>query len=304
MPDEPVAFWNGCIVPQSRAQLSLHDAGFVYGATVADLCRTFHHKLFRLPEHIARFRRGCDRIGIDLTPTDEALIRHAEEVATRNAGAISSDQELALVIVATPGPIGYYLGEPGGAGDAPPTLGIHTFPLPLSRYKHFLRDGVSLVVPLTRHVPRRTIDPSFKHRSRLHWWLAEQEVRQMAPGSVALLLESQGRVTETAIANFLIVHKGIVISPPRTSILRGVSLQVIEELCFQEGVPFQERPLTVEQCLSADEAMLCGTAFCLAGVRGIDGQPIPWPGPIFERLLAAWSRQAGLDIRAQILAHG
>lgn len=290
--------------------MPLSDAGFVFGATVSDLFRTFNRRPFRLAEHLARFADSCRMVHIDLgvapflhDPVGE-LTAVAEQLAARNGALLPAGQELILVLFATPGTLAHYLGQSGGLGIGTPTVGLHTYPLPFSRYARFFRDGVNLVIPLTRHIPRRTIDPRIKHRSRLHWWLAEQESQQTAPGAVALLLEAAGRVTETALANFLIVRKGVVLSPPRTSILRGISLQVVEELCFELGIPFREQPLGVADCLAADEAMLCGTSFCLAGVRTIDGQALPWPGPIFERLLAAWSRQTGQDIRAQFLADG
>jgi branched-subunit amino acid aminotransferase/4-amino-4-deoxychorismate lyase len=234
----------------------------------------------------------------DLTAAAERLVAH-------NAPLLSGpEQELLLVFFATPGPLAHYLGQSGGLGIGSPTVGVHTLPLSFARYARFFQEGVHLVIPLTRHIPRRTIPAHIKHRSRMHWWLAEQEAQQLAPGSVALLLGSAGHVTETALANFLVVRRGVVLSPPRTSVLRGISLQVVEELCFELGIPFREQPLHVGDCLTADEAMLCGTAFCLAGVYSIDGQALPWPGPIFERLLAAWNGQAGLDIRAQILRDG
>ena len=37
---EPLASLNGRLLPQSEAHLALNDAGFVFGATVTDLCRT------------------------------------------------------------------------------------------------------------------------------------------------------------------------------------------------------------------------------------------------------------------------
>jgi branched-subunit amino acid aminotransferase/4-amino-4-deoxychorismate lyase len=52
----PLAYLNGDFRPQNEAQLPLHDAGFVWGATVTDLCRTFRHRLFRLADHLDRFR--------------------------------------------------------------------------------------------------------------------------------------------------------------------------------------------------------------------------------------------------------
>jgi len=310
-PPEPLAFLNGEFLPYSAARLPLHDAGFVFGATVSDLCRTFHHRLFRLTDHLLRLADNCRLLGIDLgivpslsDPLAE-LETAAERVVAHNVPLLSSpEQELMLVLFATPGPLAHYLGQTGGLGIGTPTIGIHTIPLAFDRYARFFRDGVQLVIPLTRHIPRRAIPANIKHRSRLHWWLAEQEAQQLTPGSVALLLDTAGHVTETALANFLIVRRGVVLSPPRTSVLRGISVQVVEELCFELDIPFREQPLNVGDCLTADEAMLCGTAFCLAGVRSIDGQALPWPGPVFERLLAAWNGQAGLDIRAQILRDG
>jgi hypothetical protein len=50
-----------------------------------------------------------------------------------------------------------------------------------------------------------------------------------------------------------------------------------------------------------NEAFLAGTGFCVAGVGRIDGADLPWPGPVFRRLLAAWSEMVGLDVEQQFL---
>jgi branched-subunit amino acid aminotransferase/4-amino-4-deoxychorismate lyase len=218
-----------------------------------------------------------------------------------NTALLPANTELAIVMFATPGPIGYYGGRPGNPGDDPPTLGLHTFPLPFPRYRTLFTEGAALVVPPTRHVPAASVDPRAKMRSRMNWWIAEQEAKAIDPAAAALLLDAHGRVTETAAANFLIVHDGAVITPPRTSVLDGISLRVVEELCRDLAIPFVERPLTLTECQSADEALLAGTAFCVAGVRRLDGVTLPWPGPIRRRLLAAWSARVGVDIEGQIL---
>src|SRR4051794_29421982 len=134
MPPEPLAYLNGHFLPQSEARLPLHDAGFVMGATVTDLCRTFRHSPYRLPDHLARFRASCAAAEVPQPLADADLSPLAGQVLTHNAALISPEDDLALVFFATPGPVGYYLGEPGGPGDGPPTLGVHTFPLPFARY--------------------------------------------------------------------------------------------------------------------------------------------------------------------------
>jgi branched-chain amino acid aminotransferase len=295
---EPLVYLNGRLLPQGQAHLTLHDAGFVMGATCTDLARTFRHRLFRWPDHLCRFRQSCTLAEVPQPVPDEELTRLAEHLVAHNAGLLAADGDLALVVFATPGPVGYYLGEPGGPGDGPPTLGLHTFPLPLSRYARLFGEGARLVIP-TLSAP--SLDPRIKQRSRLHWWLAEREARRVDPGASALLLDAAGNVTETAAANFLLVKGGAVLSPPAGTVLEGVSLRVTRDLCADLSIPFAEMPLRPEDCRQADEALLTSTPYGVAGVRSVDGVPFRWPGPVLGRLQGAWSALVGIDVVRQIL---
>ncbi len=287
---EPLVYLNGRFLPQSEAVLPLHDAGFVMGATVTDLCRTFRFRLFRRAEHLRRFRQSCAAASIPQPLTDEQLTAIAERLIAHNQTLVDAEADLALVVFATPGVVGYYLGEPGGPGDATLTLGMHTFPLPFSRYRRLFEEGAMLAIPGVRHVPTVSIDHYIKHRSRLHWWLADREVHARNPAASALLLDDHGHVTETAAANFLLVKD-------------GVSLQVTRELCDRLGIGFKERPLTVADCFAADEALLTSTPYGLAPVRQIEHHAYPAPGPVALELMAAWDETVGLSIGRQILAN-
>jgi branched-chain amino acid aminotransferase len=299
---EPLVFLHGRFLPQSQAALSLHDAGFVMGATVTDLCRTFHHKLYRWPDHVARFGNSCRSTQIEPPLPETTITAKAEELVRHNAALLIAGQELALVMFATPGPIGYYLGEAGGAGDGAVTFGMHTFPLPFARYRRWVSEGAALVTPEVRQVPASSIDPHIKMRSRLHWWLADHEAQRLDPGAAALLLDETGQLTETAAANVLIVKDGRIVSPPRERVLEGISLRVVIELCGKLGIPFEERPLAVPDLLAATEVMLASTPYCLMGVSRCNGARVPWPGQALRRLLATWSDEVGVDIHGQILA--
>lgn len=300
---EPLAYLNGQFLPQSQAVLPLHDAGFVWGATITDLCRTFRQQLFRFADHLARFRQSCGLARVRLAVSDEELTVIANRVATENVSQIKLTSELALVLFATPGPIGYYLGQTSGAGQREPTLGLHTFPLPFQRYRRLFTEGARLVIPSVLQVSPATVDPRIKQRSRLHWWIAGQEVHDGDPDASALLVDSDGFITETATANVLLVQNGRIRTPRRSKVLGGISLAVVEELCRQLGIPFEEADLTPGDCRRADEAMLSNTAFCLAPVRSIGRTEMPiCPGPVFQRLIAAWSAMVGVDIIRQVVA--
>ncbi|MBI3823336.1 MAG: aminotransferase class IV [Planctomycetes bacterium] len=297
---EPIAFLNGRLLPQSQAHLPLHDAGFVLGATVTDLCRTFRHRLYRWAEHLARFRRSLQSAYLDVPFDDATITQKADELVAHNASLIDANYDLALVLFATPGPIAHYLGQTTPADG--PTFGMHTFPLPFARYRPWIESGVHLATPNVRAIPAACVDPHIKQRSRMHWWLAEQEVRRAHSGAQALLLDLASNVTETASANFLLVKNGTIISPPRDGILEGVSLGVVAELCERLGIRLEHRPITLDDCYAADEALLTCTTFCLAGVRQINERALAWPGPMLRLLHDAWSAAVGVDIHRQIVA--
>ena len=164
--------------------------------------------------------------------------------------------------------------------------------------------GARLITPTIRHVPPECYYPGMKYRSRLHFYLADQEARQADPQASALLLDLAGNVTETSAANFLIVKHGTIVSPTLANTLPGVSRQTVVELAGQLGIPFVERDFPLTKALSADEAWLTGTPYCMLPVATINGTTIGAgaPGPVFERVLSAWNDLVGLDIRQQILA--
>jgi branched-subunit amino acid aminotransferase/4-amino-4-deoxychorismate lyase len=137
----------------------------------------------------------------------------------------------------------------------------------------------------------------------MFWHIADHKAREQtgSPHALAISLENAA-VTETSIANFLVVVNGVVVSPPSHQVLAGISRRVTMELCRSLGIEFMEMPVKIAGLSGVSEAMLTGTGFCLAGVRelhhgrGSDPIRFEWPGPVFRRLLAAWSDLVGVDI--------
>jgi branched-subunit amino acid aminotransferase/4-amino-4-deoxychorismate lyase len=76
---------------------------------------------------------------------------------------------------------------------------------------------------------------------------------------------------------------------------------VVAELARVEAIPIAHRPLWPADVAAADEVLLASTSPCLLPVVRLDGRPLGdgRPGPIFRQLLAAFSREVGLDIAAQ-----
>src|SRR5262245_30529951 len=140
------------------------------------------------------------------------------------------------------------------------------------------------------------------YRGRMHYYLAGKEAQRGDPDASALLLDLQGNITETSGSNFLIVERGTIVSPTLVNTLPGISRAVVIELAKRLGIPFVERDMQVHSVMNADEAFTSRTPFCLLAVTKINGVPIGdgKPGPVFQRLLTAWSEELGVDIARQI----
>jgi hypothetical protein len=320
MSDAPLAYLNGRFVPFADAGLPLHDAGFVSGATVVDNARTFRHRLFRWPDHLARFHRDCRTCHVPLYATDEQLTATAEELVANNAKLLPPGGELQVVTFATPGPLGFYVGEPA---NGPPTLGMVTYPLPFARYRPFFTEGATLAMAgFQSSNPIDLLPPVVKHRSRLFWHVAAQTVNDPASqfhrsGAVPVVL-NQG-AGDTAIGGLLAVAGDIVIGPVSEWVQESISVKVVSELCRGLGLRFEEAPLDLRYfCRPPEpdegrsfvarvtELLLAGTAFCVTGVREFArdravSKAYPWPGPVLRRLLAAWSDLVGVDVEKQFL---
>ena len=170
-------------------------------------------------------------------------------------------------------------------------------------WKHLFTDGAHVVTPSIRHVPPECLDPKTKNRSRLHWWLADQQTHAVDPKAITLLLDLEGNITECAGSNFLIVKGRTILSPTSRNILEGISLVTVRELAAQLGFQWIEKDLQPYDVVNADEALMPTTPYCIAPCTRINGTPIGngKPGPVFRELLDAWSKRVGLDIQRQIM---
>jgi branched-chain amino acid aminotransferase len=300
---EPLVYLNGRMLPASEAHLAIFDAGVVFGATVTEQTRTMHRRPYRLGDHLDRLFRSLRSTRMDISLSREDLAAVTHRLAEHNARFLDEGDEMGLIHFVTAGEFAAYAGHAGRPARIGPTVCVHTFPLPFERWAKCMQTGAHFITPAVRHVPPECFDPAVKHRSRMHFYLADLEVRQVDPEASALLLDLRGNMTETSAANFLLVERGTIVSPTLANTLAGVSRATVIELAGRLSIPFVERDVSVDTALSADEAFTASTPYCLMPVTRINGVPIGTgqPGPVYRRLIDAWSQEVGLDIVQQIV---
>lgn len=299
--NEPIAYLNGRFVPQSQATLSVTDLGVVAGASVTEMARTFRHELFQLAPHLERLEHSLSAIEINLPLNRDELTALCQHVVRENAKLIPADHDLGLVIFVTAGQNLTYLGRAGLAAAKTPTVCVHTFPLPFELWADKYASGLHLITTSIKCPDDDVIPASIKHRNRLHWILADQQVKKQDPAAMAIMTDSDGYLTETATGNICVVE-GTTIVTPEQHILRGVSRHVVADLATSLGMSFAYGRVTPDDLSRSKEAFLTSTPHCLLPITRFNGREIGdgRPGPVFQSLIEAWSRLVNVDIINQM----
>jgi branched-chain amino acid aminotransferase len=104
----------------------------------------------------------------------------------------------------------------------------------------------------------------------------------------ALLLDTEGYVSEGSGENVFIVRNGVLKTTPLTSILEGITRNSILQIAEDEGVNIKEERFTRDELYISDEAFFTGTAAEVTPIREVDGRIIGEgrPGKITKKLQA------------------
>lgn len=296
---EPIAVLNGSFIPAAKLQIAADDLGFLQGVTVAERLRTFRGQLFCWDDHLQRLANSLHILGLELPVAAEQFRSIVDEVLDRNQFLLGEGDDFGIMVFVTPGRV-----TPGRPGRQTPTWAIEAYRLPFAQWVSWYDPGESLTETGIRQVPAVCWPPALKCRSRMHYYLADQLADRKWPGSRAILLDQDGFVTEVSTANVILYRQDAgFVSPSLDKILPGVSLGVMSRLAGDLGLPFRHADLRLTDVATADEVLLCSTSPCVWSATRINGQPIGAgrPGPIWKRLIRAWSELVGVDIVGQAL---
>lgn len=102
----------------------------------------------------------------------------------------------------------------------------------------------------------------------------------------AIMLDTEGYVSEASGENIFIVKKGVIKTTPLTSILPGVTRDSVIKIAEDEGLKVKEERFTRDELYAADEVFLTGTAAEVTPIVEIDNRTIGEgnPSPITQKI--------------------
>lgn len=90
----------------------------------------------------------------------------------------------------------------------------------------------------------------------------------------ALLLDTEGYISEGSGENIFIVRDGVLKTTPLTSILEGITRDSIIAIARDAGIEVLEERFTRDEVYISDEAFFTGTAAEVTPIRELDGRTI------------------------------
>ena len=296
--------FNGELIPETEAKVSIYDSALMFGDMVFEMTRSFNKQQFKLEDHVSRLYAGLKILRIPLELTQTQMIDECYRTVEANDHLFAKDDEHRLMIDVSRGLLGIYQNIDGLRKG--PNVIIADFPLrwTVATMGALFETGINMVITSQRAIPASLMDPKIKNRSRLFYLMANIEASQVAgDNNWALLLGTDGFITEGTGDNFFIVKDGVVITPEGRDVLRGISREyVMVELCTSLGIPCVEKNIEPYDVYTADEAFITGTPFCMLPVTSLNGLSIGdgKVGAIFSQLINRWSENTEVNVIGQI----
>jgi D-alanine transaminase len=286
MSTERLCYLSGTYKPLSQAHVNVLDRGFLFGDGIYEVVPVYGRKLFRFDEHMARLERSLGKIRIANPLSREAWLERCRKLVSALAETEGAEDQVVYIQV-TRGVAPREHVMPEGLA---PTVFMMSTPMkhPTAEQRH---GGVACTTARDFRWERGDI----KSISLLGNVLA----RQMSAdhGALETIMFRDGWLTEAAASNVWIVKDGAFLGAPKSEhVLEGIRVELLHELCEEEGIAYNLKPISEADMRSADEVILSSATKEVLPVTKLDGEPVGHgalrgkPGPVYARLHEAYQR--------------
>lgn len=267
-----VVFLNGQLLPLEEAKVPVLDRGFIFGDGIYEVVPVYSRVPFRLDEHLARLERSLAAVQIRNPYGRTEWHGFIAELVKRQG---FDDQGLYFQVTR-----GVAKRDHAFPRNAEPTVFMMATPL-VNPPREQVENGAEAVST----VDYRWLRCDIKSTSLIGNVLLRQLSAEA--GAAETILFRDGRLTEASASNVFVVKSGVVLAPPKSSlILPGITYDVVVELAQAGGVPLELREVSEAEVRGADELWVTSSSKEVLAIVRLDGAPIGdgRPGPAFRRM--------------------
>jgi branched-chain amino acid aminotransferase len=282
MADRDGFIWmDGKMIDWRDANIHILTHSLHYGMSVFEGVRAYKTidgtAIFRLQEHTQRFFNSAKIFQMQLAYSPEELMQAQKDIVRLN--------ELDACYLR---PIAWLGSEKMGVAARGNTVHVAIAAWPWGAYlgEEGITKGIRVKTSsFTRHHVNVSMVRAKASGYYINSILANSEAT--ADGyDEALLLDTEGYVSEGSGENVFMVRNGVLYTPDVASCLDGITRDAILTIARDEGIEVKEKRITRDEMYCADEAFFTGTAAEVTPIRELDRRIIGngCRGPITEKL--------------------
>jgi len=291
MADRDGKIWkDGHMIEWRDATLHMLTHSLHYGMAIFEGVRAYKTvdgtAIFRLKEHTQRLFNSAKIFQMQLPYDMETLMAAQRDVVRAN--------QLESCYIR---PLAWIGSEKMGVSARGNTIHVSVAAWPWGAYlgEEGLAKGIRVKTSsFTRHHVNVSMVRAKASGYYINSILANQEVT--AEGyDEALLLDTEGYVSEGAGENVFIVKAGKIYTPDLASCLDGITRDSVLTMARDLGIDVIEKRITRDEIYCADEAFFTGTAAEVTPIRELDNRTIGTGsrGPVTEKLQSLFFEVVG-----------
>ena len=281
LPLSKFVWFDGKFMTLDKAKVPITTHAIHYGTSVFEGIRAYWNGenlfVFRLNDHIKRFRRSGKFYDISLNFSDKIISNAIIEICKKNK--INKSCYIRPF---------YFVGDYGInlhiTEKAPTNVAIFVFPFG----DLFNKNGITAgVVSWRKFSDMSTPTQAKMGGNYLNSIIATQEAKRNGFDE-AILLDHNGNVSESPGENIFIVREGQLITPPlSSSALNGITRDTVIKIAKKFVVEVIETEIARSELTISDEIFLTGTAAEIIPVVAVDGKQIASgkPGDITKKMM-------------------
>lgn len=264
-------YYEGDILESEKVGLPLDDLAITRGYAAFDFFRIYNKVPFYFSEHYKRLVKSSETLGVEIGITEDEMRDILAKLCDVNE---CYDAQVKIIVT-------------GGSAEDGITPGqsrlIITFADLIKIPDENFENGVKMITDeYLRFLPEA--------KTTVYANAVMLQKKKREQGATEILYVCEGKVSEASTSNIGIIKGGVMVTP-HDNILRGLTMKVVVDLAKKDGIKVEEREITLDELLSADEVFLMATNKRVLPVVKVDDHIISdgKVGETSRRLLALYN---------------
>ncbi len=269
-------FLNNEIMESSAAKVSCGDGGFLYGAGLFETMRASNGVVFALDNHLDRLFASAEKLSINLRGDRKFIADAVYE--TLNANEL---KDARIRVTATSGAMGTETPEPT----------LYVTASEFAAYpKEYYEKGILVILNSYRQNPADVLSG---HKTTSYFArISALAMAHQKRATEALWFTVDHRLAEGCISNVFIVKNSTLYTPPLTTgVLPGIARKTVLKLATDNSIKFEERDLSIDELLGADEVFITNVIMQVLPVTAIEAHNVgsSKPGAITKKVMSLYT---------------